>query len=162
MDDALRREIEDLRGLKTKALKDRYRELFGEPSPSSNRVHLFRRIAWRLQAQAYGDLGELVRRRALELADNQELRLRAPLSFWQELERARIASRSERDPRIPPVGTVLRRIYRGQEILVNVQADGFEYRGKKYPALSSIASEVTGTRWNGFTFFGLNPDNGRG
>ncbi len=56
MDEGLRREIEALRKLKTKELKTRYHELFGETSPSSNHAHLFRRVAWRLQARAEGDL----------------------------------------------------------------------------------------------------------
>jgi Protein of unknown function (DUF2924) len=58
MDEAVRQEIEGLRKLKTKALKLRYRQGFGEDSPSSNAQHLLRRIAWRLQAQTEGDLME--------------------------------------------------------------------------------------------------------
>src|SRR4051794_19223893 len=69
MREALGMEIESLRKLKTKALKTRYRELFGEESRSSNRAHLFRRIAWRLQARAEGDLSERARKRAVEVAD---------------------------------------------------------------------------------------------
>jgi Protein of unknown function (DUF2924) len=60
MNTATEKEIESLRNLKTKALKARYRELFEEESPSSNRMHLFRRIAWRLQAAAEGELSERV------------------------------------------------------------------------------------------------------
>src|SRR3954447_15047035 len=82
MDDALAMETERLRKLKTKALKARYREPFGEESRSSNRAHLFRRIAWRLQAKAEGDLSERARKRAVELADDADLRLRAPGRFW--------------------------------------------------------------------------------
>src|SRR5437764_1253932 len=83
MDAALAMEIEGLRKLKTKALQARYRELFGEESRSSNRAHLFRRIAWRLQAKAQGDLSERARKRAAELADDADLRLRAPRCFWR-------------------------------------------------------------------------------
>ena len=54
MDSALKMEINGLRKLTTRVLKDRYQEVFGEASPSSNRDHLFRRIAWRLQARAEG------------------------------------------------------------------------------------------------------------
>ena len=64
---ALRMEIESLGKVKTKELKARYRDLFGEESPSSNRSHLFRRIAWRLQANAEGDLSERVRGRPARL-----------------------------------------------------------------------------------------------
>ena len=154
MDQALKSEIEALRQLTTKALQERYRKVFGESSPSSNRDHLFRRIAWRLQARAEGGLNDRTRSRARSLANDCDLRLRAPRQFWKELEDDSPAS--VRDPRLPAVGTVLKRSYRGQEISVIVQENGFEYRGKRYVALSSIASEVTGTRWNGFAFFGLN------
>src|SRR3954462_15684689 len=75
MNEALAMEIEGLRKLKTKALQARYRELFGEESGSSNHAHLFRRIAWRLQAKAQGDLSERARKRAVELADDADLRL---------------------------------------------------------------------------------------
>ena len=52
MNDAVRTQIENLRNEKTKALKARYRELFGEDSHSSNHAHLFRRIAWRYSGPA--------------------------------------------------------------------------------------------------------------
>ena len=55
MDEVLRQEIAKLRQSKVKELRVRYRELFGEESPSSNRMHLFRRVAWRLQAREAGE-----------------------------------------------------------------------------------------------------------
>src|SRR5437763_1361393 len=55
---------------KRKRSRHAYRELFGEESRSSNHAHLFRRIAWRLQAKAQGDLSERARKRALELAED--------------------------------------------------------------------------------------------
>jgi Protein of unknown function (DUF2924) len=155
MDEALRRDIEGLRKLKTKELKARYREVFGEPSPSSNHAHLFRRVAWRLQARAEGDLSERARERAAELADDADLRLRAPRQFWGKLERAQEEAGARRDRRLPVAGSVLKRSYRGQAIAVKVLDDGFEYNGRRHASLSSIASQVTGTRWNGFAFFGL-------
>jgi ABC-type glutathione transport system ATPase component len=85
MDAVLRQEIESLRKLKTKALKARYQELFQEESTSSNHQHLFRRVAWRLQAQAEGDLSERARERARQLAEDVDLRLRAPRRFWKQL-----------------------------------------------------------------------------
>lgn len=58
--------------------------------------------------------------------------------------------------RIAPTSSGTRRDYQGRIILVKILADGFEHEGKIYESLSSIASVVTGTRWNGFSFFGLN------
>jgi hypothetical protein len=157
----IEQEIQALRNLKTKALKVRYRELFGEESRSSNHTHLFRRIAWRLQALAEGELSECARDRAAELASDVDLRLRAPLTFWRNLEQSRTEAKSRHaghDPRVPLAGTMLERQYRGKTISVTVLEDGFEYDGRRYDSLSSIASSVTGTRWNGFSFFGLNKE----
>jgi len=149
----VRIQIESLRNLKITELKTRYRDLFGEASPSFNRAHLFRRIAWRLQAQAEGDLSERARQRAAELANDLDLRLRAPRSFWGEIERN--GESANRDSRLPPAGTVLERLYHGQILRVTVLASGFEWEGKHHASLSAIAYHVTGTRWNGFHFFGL-------
>jgi hypothetical protein len=154
MNEELRKEIEQLRRLKTKALKLRYWELFGEESRSSNHAHLFRRIAWRMQALSEGDLSQRARERAAALAVDVDLRLRAPRKFWREL--ATKPRGPVRDPRLPAAGTIIQRRYQDRTIVVKLLADGFEYDGKTYDSLSSIASAVTGTRWNGFSFFGLN------
>ena len=153
--EALAIEIESLRKLKTRGLQARYGELFGEATRSSNRAHLFRRIAWRLQAKAHGDLSERARKRADELADAAALRLRAPRRFWQEDGSVGLEPRPVRDSRLPPVGTVLKREYGGGTIEVTVRSTGFEYRNKVYGSLSQLAQQVTGTRWNGYGFFGL-------
>jgi hypothetical protein len=51
---------------------------------------------------------------------------------------------------------VLTREYRGIEHHVAVTQDGqYEYQGRRYPSLSMIAREITGTRWSGPLFFGL-------
>ena len=164
MNPEVHREIEGLRSQKTKALKARYRELFGEESRSSNHAHLFRRIAWRLQALSEGDLSQRARDRARELAADVDLRLRPPRKFWPELAEASAdaeSRRAQRDLRLPIPGTVLRRQYRGKTVCVKVLKEGFEYDGKQYASLSSIASFVTEMRWNGFSFFGLNKADSR-
>lgn len=52
-------------------------------------------------------------------------------------------------------GTRLVRVYNGKKHSVVVTADGFEYQGKTYGSLSKIANDITGSRWNGWLFFGL-------
>jgi hypothetical protein len=155
VDDDLRQEIARLRGSKVKELKLRYRELFGEESPSSNQRHLFRRIAWRLQARAAGDLSERARQRAAQLADDADLRARAPRGFWRLLDDKGNEGTPRRDPRLPAVGSELKRTYQGRSIVVRVAEDGFTYKDQTYGSLSAIAYQVTGTRWNGFLFFRL-------
>jgi hypothetical protein len=63
----------------------------------------------------------------------------------------------ELDARLPPIGTNLEREYKGRPIIARVLADGFEFNGRKYRSLSAIATEVAGTRWNGYLFFQLTP-----
>jgi Protein of unknown function (DUF2924) len=160
MDASMVAEIEQLRQLKTAALRIRYQEVFGEESRSSNRQFLFRRIAWRLQARAEGDLSERARRRALEIADDSDLRLRAPKGFLTEgaSRQARPAinrANPRRDSRLPVPGAVLTRQFENRRIVVTVLESGFEYQSRRYRSLSAIAREVTGTRWNGLLFFGL-------
>jgi hypothetical protein len=158
MNESVAMEIESLRRLKTKALQARYREVFGEETRSSNRIHLFRRIAWRLQAKAEGDLSERARKRADELAEEAALRLRAPRQFWREDGSVGLGPSPVRDPRLPPVGTVLARQHGGDRIDVRVLASGFEYQNRVYGSLSQIAQHITGTRWNGYRFFGLHKE----
>src|ERR1700674_2291106 len=101
MSPEIHREIEALRSQKTKALKIRYREVFGEESRSSNHAHLFRRIAWRLPALAEGDVSQPARHRAAELAADVDLRLRAPCKFWDTLAEASAADQARRPRRDP-------------------------------------------------------------
>jgi hypothetical protein len=150
--------IEDLKNIKIPELKKRYRELFGEESKSSNKQFLFRRIAWRLQADAEGDLSERARRRAAEIADDRDLRIRAPRGFAAGPEASPgIVNRKQvpKDSRLPRQGTLLTRRLGDRQIVVKVLSDGFEYESRRYRSLSAIAREVTGTRWNGLLFFGL-------
>jgi hypothetical protein len=161
MDPGLEKEIEGLRHSKVKELQNRYRVLFGEDSPSSNREHLYRRIAWRLQARETGELSERAQLRAAELADDTELRRRAPPSFWHALEGSAAAG-VNRDSRLPAPGARLSRSYQERTIEVQVLESGFEYNGAVYASLSAIAHRVTGTRWNGFLFFGIQKKAHRG
>jgi Protein of unknown function (DUF2924) len=158
MDRAVITAINDLPQSKVAALQKQYRELFGEESKSSNKQFLFRRIAWRLQANAEGDLSERALRRTTEIADDRDLRIRAPKEFStrpdsgpQSVDR----SRPPKDWRLPEPGSLLTRRVGDRQIVVTVLKEGFEYESRRYRSLSAIAREVTGTRWNGLLFFGL-------
>jgi len=150
--------IEELQHLKVAALKKRYRELFGEESKSSNEQFLFRRVAWRLQANHEGDLSERARRRATDIADDRDLRIRAPKEFVTRPDsgsRSVDRTRPPQDWRLPGPGALLTRRVGDRQIVVKVLKEGFEYDSRRYRSLSAIAREVTGTRWNGLLFFGL-------
>ena len=161
MSTALRDEIESLGELSVPELKAKYVEAFGERSRSGNAAFLRKRIAWRLQARAMGGLSERARRRAEELADEADLRVRPPRRSRRRPSagtRRRVKAQAltpRRDPRLPPPGEVLVREFRGTTVAVRVLEEGFEYQGRRYASLSTIACEVAGTRWNGYRFFEL-------
>src|ERR1700723_2765948 len=152
-------EIESLRRASLADLRNRFQEVFQEEARSRHREHLFRRIAWRLQALAEGDLSERARARAGEIARDADLRKIAPRDFFTVSgESVRTVGsdrdRRQRDNRLPLPGTMLSRKWKGRTLLVEVLDDGFRFENRQYTSLSAIAVAVTGTRWNGLTFFG--------
>jgi hypothetical protein len=60
-----------------------------------------------------------------------------------------------RDSRLLLPGTVLTRTFRDQNITVQVLEKGFQYEGMVYRSLSAVARHISGTQWNGFSFFRL-------
>jgi len=159
LETAVLMEIEKLRRVSLAAMRLEYREVFGEETRCRNREHLFRRIAWRLQALAEGDLTERARERAREIARDADLRIIAPRDFFTvegaPVRTARQASSRPADCRLPLPGTLLTREWKGRTLLVEVLADGFRFENHCYPSLSAVALAATGTRWNGIAFFGL-------
>ena len=147
--------LQEIEGLPYKTvaqLHNRYLEVFGEVSRSNHKQFLVRRIAWRLQALAEGDLSERARERALSLARDADLRLRAPQVASKPA--VRFAGR-HRDPRLPQPGSTLSRIFRDRTVTVKVLEQGFQYEDRVYRSLSAVARHISGTQWNGFSFFQL-------
>jgi len=136
-------------------LRARYLELFGEETTSRNKDYLFKRIVYRLQERKYGGLTPRARARAELLAEDAPIRRR--LSAGAEGDAPELVRQppKSRDPRLPPAGEELRRTFDGAEHVVTVLDDGFLFRDKRYKSLSIIAREISGTRWNGYGFFGL-------
>ena len=142
-------------------LREKYLEVFGEPSRSGNRDFLFKRLAWRIQSLAEGTLSERARRRAEELARDADLRttLPRPPKPREGASTTTVALPAPRavtaHDRLPLPGTVLTRTYRGRRVEAKVLPQGFEYEGQVYRSLSAVAKAVTGSHWNGHLFFGL-------
>ena len=153
--------LADLRRLGVAELRERYESLTGEACSSGNRDWLTKRIVWLTQARAEGGLPERARKRALEIADDRDLRFRPPTVVTQHIDKTTKAPVvPDRDPRLPMPGAEIVRTYKGARIVVRVLPDGLEYAGRRYRSLTSIATEVTGSNWNGFHFFGLNKKGG--
>lgn len=122
-------------------LKDQWRALFGAEPPPYSRKFLESRLGYRIQELAYGGLKpETVKR--LE-------------ALGQQIDGKNITLRRIRQEQRPIAGTRLLREWQGVEHVVTVTRDGFEWQGRPYQSLSAIARAITGTRWNGWVFFGL-------
>jgi DUF2924 family protein len=148
-------QIAELGRMQIAELRERYQKVFGQQTTTAHKQHLVRRIAWRLQALAEGDLSERAYRRALKIADDQDLRVNVPARVTQSARTAARRKPIQPDLRRPRPGSVLTRVFRGQTIEVKVLEDGFHYQGQRYGSLSAVARAATGTRWNGVVFFGL-------
>ena len=156
----LTQELATLRRLTPRELRTRYAELFGEQPSTKNKGWLLKRLAWRLQALAEGDLSQRARQRAAELANDADLRSTPPRTPRADTRPAPAATPaaalpppSPADRRLPPPGTVLTRTYKGARLQVRVLLAGFEYDGQLYQSLSAVAKVITGSHCNGFLFF---------
>jgi len=149
------KEMAALEVMKVAELRGKYAQIFGEETRVGNKAWLVKRVIWRLQALAEGDLSERARRRAAELAQDADLRLSpprqkqtAPASVQKNGKASALAN-----GHLPLPGTILTRWYKGQTLKVQVLRRGFEYNGQVYKSLSAVAKAITGSHTSGFLFF---------
>jgi len=141
MTDTIITRIAALKGTSTPDLGEMWRDLFDTEPPRQNRRFLESRLAYRIQELEYGGLKATTVTRLEALGE--------------ELDGGKMEVRRKRTDDRPIAGTRLVREVQGVEHCVTVLADGFEYQGRPYKSLSAIARAITGTRWNGWVFFGL-------
>ena len=130
-----------LKAMSVNELKAEWQALYDAPAPNNSRNFLEGRLAYRIQELTYGGPDKQTRRLLDLLADEVEGTL---------TRKAQIA-----DPRNPVVGTKLIREWDGIAHTVTVLREGFDWDGRRYKSLSAVARAITGTRWNGYRFFGL-------
>src|SRR5690242_4619946 len=147
-DDNVLARIAALKATPVDELRRQWQQLFDTPPPRYNRRFLESRLAYRIQELTYGGLKPETVRRLERLGE--------------ELDGGDKKKRGIRMDRDRPIsGTRLLREWQGAEQIVTVTADGFEWQGRPYKSLSAIARAITGTRWNGWVFFGLKNHRGR-
>jgi len=151
----LRKELAALQRMTPGELRDKYRELFGDESRSGNRRWLYRRCAWRVQERVHGGLSQRSRKRAMEIADDADVRFIPPpnVAPGADMPRQTYPTDIKPDDRLPIAHTVLTRPFKGELYTVTILSDGFEYDGEIYKSLSAVAHAITGGHWNGFHFF---------
>jgi hypothetical protein len=147
-----------LRQMSVGQLQARYAEVFGERTLVRHKTWLTKRIAWRLQALAEGDLSERARRRAAELANDADVRMTPPKTSGPAPDAVPTdlpdKPSSRKNPLLVP-GALLSRPYKGWTLQVKVVAQGFLYDSAIYPSLSAVAKAITGSHCNGRLFFRL-------
>jgi len=145
----LEAEIARLRDLDNRGLRKCWHVVFGRPQPAHLSRHLlFRILAYRLQADRFGDL-DGASKHLLDRSESPEKAGQKAVGIVRRIADVR-------------PGTVLGREWNGRMQRVSVLADGFTWNGKTYPSLSKVAFAITGTRWNGPRFFGLRDKQNKG
>ena len=141
MNDSVLAQLAALPGKSTPELKQLWRELFDSEPPRYNRRFLESRLGYRIQDLQYGGLKPATVARLEALGE--------------DLDGGRIEVRRKRADDRPIAGTKLIREWKGVEHTVTVLDDGYDYQGRPYKSLSAVARAITGTRWNGWVFFGV-------
>ncbi len=141
MDQTVLARLAALKAMSVKDLKAEWEKLLGSAAPNNSRTFLEIRIAHRIQELTYGGPDRDTRRMLDLLAD--------------EVEGVARRKNQISDPRNPVLGTKLIREWDRVEHTVTVLKDGFDWQGRKFKSLSAVARAITGTRWNGYRFFGL-------
>jgi hypothetical protein len=152
MNASIPQQIARLQAMTVGELRVEWERLYGEPTRSRNRVYLWRRLAWRVQELQLGGLSDAAKTRIAELAQDGFTRAQIPRGFTPVASKP---SAPSRDPRLPSPSSMLVRKYRGKDVRVTVLDDGFEWDGRRFDSLSEVALAVTGSKWNGWLFFGL-------
>lgn len=135
MDAKVTSKLAALELLTMEELKPQWRKYFDNDPVRFQRDYMVRRIAYQIQARAYGGLPKTIRNKLKRLAEDGQ---------------ATVREQVQAQP-----GTRLMREYKGERIHVAVLEDGFEFKGKRYKSLTAIATELMGSRTSGPKFFGL-------
>jgi hypothetical protein len=136
--------IANLEGLDLNGLGRQWRaHLGGEPPAHLSRWLLMKVLAYRLQADALGDLDKSIRR---ILRSGKEDGVGAPFDRREPQTREGLGLRA---------GALLVREWNGRLERIMILEEGFAWNGQTFGSLSQIAKAMTGTNWNGHRFFGL-------
>ncbi len=131
MKDDVEAMVADIEVMDLDALRDHWRRRYGAPPSLRSKPIMRQLLAWRVQAEAFGGLAPETRKALARTGAVQA------------------------EGRQLGVGARLSRNWKGKEVIVTVEADGFRWNDKSFPSLSAAATAIAGSRWNGPRFFGL-------
>ncbi|MHB1463348.1 MAG: DUF2924 domain-containing protein [Armatimonadota bacterium] len=142
------RQIADLPNLTTLELQELWMTLNGKEPPSCSRDYLIRRLAYRIQEITFGGLS----------TQTKQLMGKVLESYGYDENGCRINKSKKAGRRtngMPIIGTRLLREWKGTTYEVVIVNGGCEYKGVKFNSLTAVATSITGTHWNGRSFFRL-------
>ncbi len=128
------RQLAALQKMSTDELKDKWRDLYSTEPPGCKKAFIQKRLAFRIQELFYGGLPEDAQKELLGMTNGRKNKNKSGLVL---------------------PGTRFIREWGGNRHEVIAREKGFEYEGRGFRSLSAIATEITGTKWNGRKFFGL-------
>ena len=137
----LRHQIDAVRFKDMEELREQFQALYGFDCVDTTTRHLRKRIIYRLQELCLGGVD------SIDMSILEEIADRDPLANLKIVAAKRTAKVS---------GTKLYRIWKGKQYEVTVGKEGkYIYNGEVFKSLSGVARKITGTKWNGKTFFGV-------
>jgi hypothetical protein len=161
-------ELQHLGKMNGRDLQRRYGELFGTAPVVANSEQLLRKIARKLQTAEEGELPQSAIEYASAIAREVDLRIRVGANLQRrtsslsEQTTVTTVASSGHDSRLPMPGSRIIKQFQGRSIVVHVLDGSFEMDGRRFNSLSAIAKDITGTKWNGYVFFGLTKENANG
>ena len=135
------RKLIEIQQMGLPALREKFKELYGYPTNIMHAQTLRKKLSYRIQELFYGGLTDVAQQELNVIADTDPA------------ENIKVTTKQET---VLLPGSRVSRVWRGKNYEVTVRSDGrFTYDGRVFRSLSGIATEITGSHWNGKTFFGV-------
>ena len=145
------RQLAALQKMSLEELQNKWRDLYGSEPPQFRKPFLVKRLSYRVQELFYGGISEETKEKLAKIASADPF-----VSCLQiNTQNGKRLRGKPMSGEIPVAGTRFIREWNGRHYEVTARERGFEYNGKMYRSLSAVATEITGTKWNGKVFFGL-------
>ena len=133
------KQIVALQSMDENSLRNMWDKFFDYKPEVDSHQHMISKIAYKIQELAYGEVDPATEEKIRERAKTTSLKNQKKKKKFQ-----------------PQIGTKIVKEYHDKTYEVLVVNDGFAYEGDVFKSLSAIANKITGTKWNGLKFFGVN------
>lgn len=142
----IRKQLFNLTKLNLNELRAKWYDIFKTNPPCYKRGLLLKELAYKIQSLYY----------YTDIPSEGEIDNLIKIAEKEIVGKSNKYTNANKITIIPPIGTVIKKIYRNREHYIKIHSDNkIEYNGDIYKSLSAVAYRITGTKWNGKVFFGL-------